>query len=93
MNIVEADHKQIVNDALRIHDELRDWCYATFGLETENLPVVTVSGYYVSLGIGEIHIWDTESGYSDENGGDELWLDRCIECFHTNLKRMLLIPS
>jgi hypothetical protein len=65
MNFIERRKVSFIERVLRCHDELEVWC-ETFSGDTIPQPTVFISGYYVGLSIGEIEIWDTESGYYDD---------------------------
>lgn len=77
--------------AVAVHDELRGWC-DSFSEGVMPCPWVNLAGDYVSLGIGDFTIWDTESGYADELNDDceeAPTFKRCVGCY----KRLIEMAS
>jgi hypothetical protein len=80
--------------AMKVHDELLAWVQQFSG-SMQPYPVVTISDGYVSLGMGDVVIWDTESGfdYADESeDGDELTFDRAVQCYKRRIGDLAAWP-
>lgn len=91
MNAVEKMHNDLLFHSLAVHNELRKWC-DTFEHGYNPIPSVTVAGYFISLSVGDILVWDSENGYADElercESGHPNAHD-CIVCYRNQLEMML----
>jgi hypothetical protein len=70
---------------------LLDWCEANF-TDPKPVPSVTIAGYWVGLKIGDVEIWDSECGYTDEvdhdKGNGTPTFIGALQCYRVILKKM-----
>ena len=84
--------------AIAVHDSLRSWC-DNYGGSFTPIPSVTINGYAISIAIGDINVWDSESGYADETDdpGDDMVdqpkASRCIACYKRLVEDLRQWPS
>lgn len=75
-------------------DELAEWC-DLFERGTHPTPSVLISAYYTNISIGEFLLWDSESGYADEQGNDDPQptAKRCIVCYKNLMEQLTAWPK
>ena len=74
-----------VRDLLKCRDGLEEFCETHFLLGTQPETNLTLANNVAELSIGNICVWDTESGYMDEkevnDDDNHPNPQRCIECY------------